>query len=127
MRYLLLILQQIIQYQLVRSQCHRDSYGRGAGVPTSDCLTSEEREGSICYPKCRDGYKGIGPVCWETCQSPFDDTGAFCMKPAVSYTKSCCCVNLFGKKKCCNNCKSGYKDTGCTCFSQAITRVNNIL
>jgi hypothetical protein len=23
-----------------------------------------EYDAGLCYPKCRDGYKGIGPVCW---------------------------------------------------------------
>jgi hypothetical protein len=28
------------------------------------CPTNEELDGAVCYPKCRDGYHGVGPVCW---------------------------------------------------------------
>src|SRR5262249_4742636 len=34
-----------------------------------------------CYPKCRDGFKGVGPVCWRSCPDKFRDDGAFCAKP----------------------------------------------
>lgn len=51
--------------------CHRymhtyakSTYGRGAGEPMI-CRSNEHQSGALCYPPCRDGYKGIGPVCWQ--------------------------------------------------------------
>lgn len=28
------------------------------------CDSGEEMDAGLCYPKCGDGYKGVGPVCW---------------------------------------------------------------
>jgi len=46
------------------TSCWLDAYGRGVGV-FPGCASDEEKDGALCYPKCRDGYKGIGPVCWQ--------------------------------------------------------------
>lgn len=40
---------------------HR-TYARGHKHANS---CPEEKDGALCYPWCRDGYKGVGPVCWE--------------------------------------------------------------
>ncbi|KAI7842460.1 hypothetical protein COHA_003816 [Chlorella ohadii] len=52
--------------------CHRtmhtfakDSYIRGTGVPMG-CGSNEEKNGALCYPRCRPGYNGNGPVCWSS-------------------------------------------------------------
>jgi hypothetical protein len=58
----------------------KPSYGRGAGVPPTDC-GSKVMDAGLCYDRCRDGYKGVGPVCWQSCPSAFRDDGAFCAKP----------------------------------------------
>lgn len=31
------------------------------------------------------------------------------------YGKGCCCIKIFGKRRCCNKCNDGYHDDGCTC------------
>ena len=55
-------------------------YGRGAGnVPS--CRDDEDKNGALCYPKCRSGYYGVGPVCWKGCAGFGRDDGAFCAKP----------------------------------------------
>jgi len=46
------------------SNCWLRSYGRGVGKPISSCASDKDKSGALCYPKCRDGYKGVGPVCW---------------------------------------------------------------
>ena len=56
------------------------SYGRGAGEPLG-CAADEDKDGALCYPKCKTGFKGVGPVCWESCPAGFRDDGAFCAKP----------------------------------------------
>ncbi len=58
----------------------RDSYGRGVGVAMV-CGPDEEQNGALCYPKCKDGYAGVGPVCWQACPAGYRDDGAFCAKP----------------------------------------------
>lgn len=95
--------------------CWRASYGRGAGSPISACGNDQDKDGALCYPKCRSGYSAAGPVCWESCPSGYKDDGAFCRKDADIYGKGCCCT-VFG---CCKKCRSGYKDDGCTCRKDA--------
>ena len=46
------------------TSCWLDAYGRGVGV-FPGCASDEEKDGALCYPKCKAGYKGIGPVCWQ--------------------------------------------------------------
>lgn len=61
--------------------CWRQSYGRGVGNPlSSNCAPGLDKSGLLCYPKCKDNYKGVGPVCWANCPSGFTDIGAFCQK-----------------------------------------------
>jgi hypothetical protein len=45
--------------------CTKQSYGRTAGVPLHACSEGYERDGALCYPQCKAGFKGVGPVCWE--------------------------------------------------------------
>lgn len=63
--------------------CYRESYGRTAGTPLTACGANEEKNGALCYPKCRPGYSGAGPVCWQTCPHGFKDIGVSCTKPAA--------------------------------------------
>jgi hypothetical protein len=126
------------------SQITDSGYGRGVGKPIYTCSSDKEKDGLLCYPKCRDSYKGVGPVCWTSCPSNTTDLGAVCTKhshpqklrpcsdwdssyrddgtscwlDAHIYGKGCCCT-IFSKD-CCNNCPPGYTDDGCTC------RRNNI-
>jgi hypothetical protein len=59
----------------------KPSHTRGAGVVPKDCGEGRDYDTGLCYPKCRDGYKGAGPVCWQSCAPGFRDDGAFCAKP----------------------------------------------
>jgi hypothetical protein len=45
--------------------CLRDFYAR-VGSPANQCPDGLEQSGLLCYPKCNDGYFGVGPVCWES-------------------------------------------------------------
>ena len=96
---------------LLDGACWRDSFGRGVGEPVSDCTSDQEKDGALCYPKCDEGYKGVGPVCWETCRPGFEDRGIFCITDLHIYGKGCCCV----LNQCCNSCPANYTDDGCTC------------
>ena len=62
--------------------CWKRTYTRGVGmVPTGECPSGQEKDAGLCYPKCREGFKGVGPVCWRSCPDKFRDDGAFCAKP----------------------------------------------
>jgi len=93
--------------------CWKGSYGRGTGSVLNLCNEDQERNGDLCYPKCKKGYYGIGPVCWEQCKNGYEDHGATCFKNSHIYGKGCCCSSF--DVACCYKCTTGYKDDGCTC------------
>lgn len=45
--------------------CTKQTQTRGVGKPIHACPDSMDKDGALCYPKCRDGFTGVGPVCWE--------------------------------------------------------------
>ncbi len=97
----------------------RPSYGRGAGKPMG-CGSNKEKDGALCYPKCKDGYNGVGPVCWERCKSGYKDDGAACRRDAKiigSDNSKCPWHDKCGlvTAKGCSKCPAGYKNDGCTC------------
>ena len=119
----------------------RASYGRGVGKPMG--CGDREKDGALCYKKCKSGYNGVGPVCWQRCPSGYKNDGAFCRKPVHIFSKksygrgvgkvfrSKCkgdCekdAGLWYKKckdgyngrgpVCWQYCPSGYKNDGATC------------
>ena len=86
--------------------CYRQTYGRGVGAPLSTCLENEDKNGLLCYPKCRAGFHGVGPVCWEGCPDGYTDTGALCTRPAAS-------EHITVKP---SNCPPGFHNTGVSCY-----------
>ncbi len=46
--------------------CTKKSHGRGAGAPIHACADNMDKDGALCYPKCKAGFHGVGPVCWES-------------------------------------------------------------
>ena len=61
--------------------CYKNTYGRGVGKPLSSCPPGTEKDGLLCYPKCKSGFYGVGPVCWQKCPSGFRNDGGHCAKP----------------------------------------------
>lgn len=52
------------------------------------CAFDEEREGTICYPRCKSNYVGDGDECVEVCPSNSQDYGNKClMGPAAVLKK----------------------------------------
>lgn len=52
------------------------------------CASDEEREGNICYPRCKSNYVGDGDECVEVCPSNSQDYGNKClMGPAAVLKK----------------------------------------
>ncbi|MFC1522640.1 hypothetical protein ACFL6Y_09545 [Elusimicrobiota bacterium] len=98
--------------------CYKESYGRGVGAPVSACSSDKDKDGWLCYPKCKTNYNGVGPVCWQKCPSNYTDTGAFChiKKPLTKKGTWKCSWRLFGKcmmKKL--SCPKGYAKAGLFC------------
>ena len=66
-------------FQKYQSFCWRRTYGRGVGYPLNACPPDQpDKSGLLCYPKCQDGYIGVGPVCWEDCGN-LTAVGIFCV------------------------------------------------
>jgi hypothetical protein len=63
--------------------CEKPSYGRGAGKIPKKCPPGQVNDAGLCYPECRENYKGVGPVCWGNCPEGFKDDGAFCAKDTI--------------------------------------------
>lgn len=85
---------------------------------TNTCIKSTgpdlEKEGGLCYTKCRDNYNGVGPVCWERCNNDQIDVGALCRnrctnRDGVEYKEV---AGVCWEK----NCPSNHRDDGATCF-----------
>lgn len=71
----------------------KNSYGRGAGtIPDNiinhTCPSGKEYDAGLCYPKCSDGYYGVGPVCWQYCPAGYNSTGATCLRPSEDFLRS---------------------------------------
>ncbi len=90
----------------VNGQCYQSTYGRGVGKVLSTCNSDEEKNGLLCYPKCRKDYFGNGPICYEQCRNGYSNTGKTCFRGIDTYTKR----NMF------SDCNSGYTDLGFTCW-----------
>jgi len=67
--------------------CQKKSWARGAGSPLHACGADNEKDGALCYPRCKAGYNGVGPVCWKSCPAGFEDDGATCRKPGDVHAK----------------------------------------
>ena len=46
------------------SACWKTTYGRGVGTIPESCVTppNTDKDGALCYPRCRPTYYGVGPV-----------------------------------------------------------------
>jgi hypothetical protein len=56
---------------------HKTNYD-GPGTPLTECNPDQDKDGALCYPKCKSGFSGKGPVCWGSCPSNTVDVGALC-------------------------------------------------
>lgn len=53
-----------------------------------ECAFDEEREGNICYPRCKSNYAGDADECVEVCPANSQDYGNKClMGPAAVLKK----------------------------------------
>ena len=100
----------------------KDSYGRTAGNPAI-CPANMDSDAGLCYPKCADGYYGVGPLCWRKCPEGTTDAGVSCSK--VSYDRgvgvipSICPVGTEESGALCYPlCKDGYYGEGPVCWTK---------
>ena len=57
-------------------------------VARAACNHDEERDGDLCYPRCKSGYIGDGDECVQVCPSNSQDYGNKClMGPAAVLKK----------------------------------------
>ena len=87
------------------------------------CNVDEELITGLCYPKCRDGFKGVGPVCWGVCPSGQTDIGVSCQKnnPIMRSTtpKPLKCQSDQDEDAglCYPKCQAGYNGVGPICWN----------
>lgn len=98
-------------------------------ISGSACWGGAEKNGALCYKKCKQGFNGVGPVCWERCPRGYKNDGAFCRKP-VNIKKKKSYGRGVGKPMVCSSkqnkdaglcykkCKSGYKGRGPVCWQK---------
>ena len=62
--------------------CNVDEQRSGARCYPKDstCGATREDDAGLCYPRCRDGFHGVGPVCWQNCDPSWTNCGAGCAK-----------------------------------------------
>jgi hypothetical protein len=84
-------------------------YDRGPGI-AANCGDNEEKDGILCYPRCRSGYTGVGPVCWTT-QSLTYTPSRHCISRAPKWLGGRCLIDAM------NSCRDGYHgDKIATCY-----------
>lgn len=99
-----------------------------ADVGNLGCSETEEYDAGLCYPKCREGYDGVGPYCWAACGDKFKsdggtEDGAFCGKATYSRgvgTPIHTCGSGYQKDGllCYSNCDNGYYPVGPLCWEE---------
>lgn len=104
--------------------CWRDSFKAPTGVRGLwTCPAGMEKSGLLCYPKCKNGYYGVGPVCWSYCPEGWRDDGALCNNrggwTAAADNSKCPWYDICGLtfSRGCSNCDKypGTSNHGCTC------------
>lgn len=96
------------------------AFGRDVGSIPDSCGPDKEYDAGLCYPRCRDGFDGVGPVCWQNCPPDHHDDGAFCRRDAWifgSNNEACPWYDKCGLTfaRGCSVCPSGFNNDGCTC------------
>eukprot|EP00198_Chlamydomonas_reinhardtii_P006687 XP_001696023.1 predicted protein [Chlamydomonas reinhardtii] len=113
-------------YSYKATRCYKDcpdgwnDDAVGLSCVRNSCGGDDDNGAGMCYPNCRDGYKSNGlTMCIQRdCPSGYRNDPLSCWRDADINGKGCCCVNIFGHKRCCG-CGSGYHDDGCTCRRNA--------
>lgn len=70
-----------VNYAAAGDVCWRPTIVRGVGTPLT-CDANEDYDAGLCYPKCQEGFSGVGPVCWKRCPAGYRDDPFHCAKDA---------------------------------------------
>jgi hypothetical protein len=99
------------------------------------CPSNYEKEGALCYEKCKPGFMGIGDICWQNCeqlQGKYLNNGTTCRqyipmdtKPRDTYFRNSRfvavkCPNGYDKidSMCYKQCKPGYFGGKILCYHE---------
>lgn len=106
--FAVIVIMTFLSVKSLTDNCWLDAYGRGVGKAIHDCSRDDypDKSGLLCYPKCKEGYTGVGPVCWQNCPDGFRDDGAYCYKSTTSYGRG---AGYTSEKSCLEK----HRDTGC--------------
>jgi len=97
--------------------CWREAYARNYATIPNYCEDGTEISQGACYPKCKEGFTGVGKVCWQSCPENYTDVGLLCVYPGDTYFP-CPWYDVCGltvAKGCLNCTKEGYSKDGCAC------------
>lgn len=105
--------------------CWLDAIGRGAGKAIHSCSKEEypDKSGLLCYPKCKEGYSGVGPVCWQNCPSGFRDDGAYCYKLKETYGRG---AGYFSESECLKHSDTGCEKNGLLYYPKCMAGFHNV-
>lgn len=103
-------------------------YGRGAGRSClhgffeCDCNSDEQRNGLMCYPRCRDNFHEFGCcVCSPDCPEGMTDVGISCQKNShprgAGSVLSTCGDKEEDAALCYSKCDTGFHGVGPVCWS----------
>ena len=56
-------------------------------APAPACKPDEEANTGVCYPKCRDGFKGEGALCKQICPERTQDVDDHCLSGPAQFRK----------------------------------------
>jgi hypothetical protein len=86
------------------------------------CPKGQEKDNDgLCYPRCDNGYSGVGPVCWGQCSVNTKDIGALCNKDSydrgIGKIPSKCPDDKENQNGLCYvKCNNGYSGDGPVCW-----------
>jgi hypothetical protein len=83
------------------------------GEVLTDCPNGE-KQGALCYPRCREGFEGILTVCRKNCPAGTNQTVVRCEK--ASYGRG---VGRIPDKA---PCAAGWRDDGTSCWADYATK-----
>jgi hypothetical protein len=89
-----------------------EAYERGAGVPLG-CGAEEQKDGDLCYPKCKDKFKGEGEQCKQICPANTQDAETHCLSGPYVFRKQ---IYERGKGRTANECPQGTERDGELCY-----------
>ena len=67
--------------------CWKQRYGRGVGVPLSDCPAGKVKIGALCYSDCQARFSRSCFDCHQNCLLGWRDYGLYCALQESDYSR----------------------------------------